>query len=167
MSITDIGSNANLSDAGSTLVCMTSNVNTKCCRNSDGGRVGEWFYPNGTKVPRNFGTPADDIFTRSGYTEQVRLNRQANAVGPLGVYRCDVPAEPPGAIISASIMIGGDVLTPRKLYSNILLSHPPPTTSTKVPATATQLIHHSVSLRSSYHFQQQQQQQHPSLLPSL
>ena len=105
VSITDIGSNASLGDPGSTLVCVTSNVNTKCCRASDGWRVGEWYHPNGTKVPRNFGTPGDDILTRSRYTEQVRLNRRANAVGPLGVYRCDVPADPSGANISASITI--------------------------------------------------------------
>ena len=103
--ITDIGSNATLDDASSTLVCVTSNVNTKCCRTSDGGRVGEWYHPNGTIVPRNSGTPADDIFTRTAFTEQVCLNRRANAVGPLGVYRCDVPADPSGANISASITI--------------------------------------------------------------
>ena len=103
--ITDIGSNASSGDPGSTLVCVTSNVNTLCCRSSDGGLAGEWYHPDGTIVPRNFGTLADDIFTRSGYTEQVRLNRQANAVGPLGVYRCDVPADQSGANISASITI--------------------------------------------------------------
>ena len=103
--ITDIGSNATLSDVSSTLVCVTSNVNTKCCRNTDGGRVGEWYHPDGTIVPRNAGTPGDDIFVRTGYTQQVCLNRRANAVGPLGVYRCDVPADPSGTIISASITI--------------------------------------------------------------
>ena len=107
MLITDIGSNATLDDASSTLVCVTSNVNTKCCRASDGGSVGEWYHPNGTLVPRNSGTLADDIFTRTGYTEQVRLNRRANATGPLGVYRCDVPADPSGANISASITLRG------------------------------------------------------------
>ena len=105
--ITDIGTNAYLGDAGSTLVCMTSNVNTKCCRRSDGGNVGEWYHPNGTIVSRNSGAVGNDIFTRSGYTEQVRLNRRANAVGPLGVYRCDVPANSSGANISASITIWG------------------------------------------------------------
>ena len=92
--ITDIGSNASLGDAGSTLVCVTSNVNTKCCRPRDGGNIGEWYHPNGIIVYRNSAVYRDDIFTRSGYTKQVRLNRRANAVGPLGVYRCDVPADP-------------------------------------------------------------------------
>ena len=103
--ITDIGNIAYLGDIDNSLVCMTSNVNTKCCRRSDGGNVGEWYRPDGTIVVRNSGAVGDDIFTRSGFTQQVRLNRRANAVGPLGVYRCDVPAEPSGAIISASITI--------------------------------------------------------------
>ena len=103
--ITDIGSSASSGYPGSTLVCVTSNVNTNCCRGSDGGRVGEWYHPDGTIVPRNAGTPGDDIFVRTGFTEQVRLNRRANATGPLGVYRCDVPADPSGANISASITI--------------------------------------------------------------
>ena len=105
VSITDIGSSARSGDPGNTLICMTSNVNTKCCRARDGGNVGEWYYPDGTIVPRNFGAPADDILTRTAFTQQVRLNRRANAVGPLGVYRCDVPADPSGANISASITL--------------------------------------------------------------
>ena len=107
VSITDIGSNVSLGDAGNSLVCVTSNVNTKCCRMSDGGNVGEWYHPNGTIVPRNIVIAGDDIFTRTAFTQQVRLNRRVNAVGPLGVYRCDVPADPSGANISASITIRG------------------------------------------------------------
>ena len=103
VSITDIGSTGS-GDAGSTLMCVTSNVNTNCCSGSDGGRVGEWYHPDGTIVPRNAGNPGDDIFVRTGFTQQVRLNRRANATGPLGVYRCDVP-DPSGANISASITI--------------------------------------------------------------
>ena len=39
---------------GSTIVCVTTNVNTACCRKNDNnaltncttGAVGEWYYPN-------------------------------------------------------------------------------------------------------------------------
>ena len=103
--ITDIRNNAKFENAGNSLVCVTSNVNTKCCRLRDEGNVGEWYHPNGTMVDRNSIVVRGDIFTRSGYTEQVRLNRRANAVGPLGVFRCDVPANSSGANISASITI--------------------------------------------------------------
>ena len=67
--ITDIGSNASSGDAGNSLVCVTSNVNTKCCRGSDGGNVGEWYHPDGTIVYRNSGTVGDNIFTRAGFTQ--------------------------------------------------------------------------------------------------
>ena len=103
--ISDIGNSANLSDAGNTLVCVTRNVNTNCCRLKDGGNVGEWYLPDRSIVPRNSAAGnRDDIFSRSGFTQQVRLNRRANALGPLGVYRCGVPNQT-GENFSASITI--------------------------------------------------------------
>ncbi len=46
----------NPSDPGPSLVCVTSNVNTMCCRGIDhpgSGAVGNWLYPNGNIVIRN------------------------------------------------------------------------------------------------------------------
>ena len=91
--ITDIGLSTLVGDrfdAGSSLVCITTNVNTNCCRGKDGGNVGEWYFPNGNIVPRNRDSPTGD-FTRSGYTREVRLNRRNNAMTPLGTYTCVVP----------------------------------------------------------------------------
>ena len=91
--ITAIGESG--TDADSSLVCVTSNVNTQCCRNIDGpggsgGRAGEWYFPNGTMVPRNMGATSAD-FTRKGFTHQVRLNRRNRAMSPTGIYECRVP----------------------------------------------------------------------------
>ena len=83
--ITDIGVDVVDPDPGSSLVCNTSNVNNHCC-----GALGEWYFPNGTIVPRNSDSLNGD-FTRSGYTHQVRLNRRNNATIPLGTYTCVVP----------------------------------------------------------------------------
>ena len=91
--ISDIGEAPlvpNNADPGSSLVCNTSNINTNCCRGVDGGNVGEWFFPNGSMVPRNRDSPTGN-FTRSGFTHQVRLNRRNNATTPLGTYTCVVP----------------------------------------------------------------------------
>ncbi len=90
--ITDIGefTSQTLRGGASSLVCDTSNVNRYCCRASDGGSVGEWFFPNGTMVLRNSGNENAD-FTRSGFTHQVRLNRRNNALMPTGEYLCTVP----------------------------------------------------------------------------
>lgn len=90
--ITDIGTFASPTPEGAanSLVCVTSNVNTQCCRTSDGGSVGDWFFPNGTIVPRNGENRFAD-FTRSAFMHQVRLNRRSNAVMPTGNFSCRVP----------------------------------------------------------------------------
>ena len=90
---------------------MTSNVNTECCRNTDGpggsgGSVGEWYFPNGTMVPRNMGAPSSANFTRKGFTHQVRLNRRNNATSPTGTYECRVPDGNTGELMNASIILG-------------------------------------------------------------
>ena len=77
-------------DARSSLVCVTRNVNTVCCRDAEGENVGEWHFPNGSIVPHDSVNPTSN-FTRSGFTHQVRLNRRNNASAPYGVYTCVVP----------------------------------------------------------------------------
>ncbi len=104
--ITGIGA-SNGEDAGLSLVCVTSNVNTMCCRPSDGGNAGEWYFPNGNIVPRNSASPNGD-FTRSGFTHQVRLNRRNNASTLNGVYTCVVPDdENDGVNHTANIILSG------------------------------------------------------------
>ena len=76
----------------SALVCVTSEVNSQCCRNRDGRNAGEWHYPDGSLVPRNREDPMGD-FGRSAYSQQVRLNRRNEALGPSGSYTCIVPRE--------------------------------------------------------------------------
>ena len=90
--ITDIGSyNTNdRTDPGSSLVCVTTNVNTHCCRaadNPNGGSRGEWYLPNGTRIINN----PDNNFYRTRYTHQVRLYRKNGATEPTGVFTCEVP----------------------------------------------------------------------------
>ena len=84
----------NEDDPGHSLVCVTSNINTMCCRDpGSGGPVGNWFYPDGTIVLGNSANPNGN-FTRSSHTQQIRLNRKrTNAMSPTGVYTCEVPYE--------------------------------------------------------------------------
>ena len=108
--ITDIGvfTSVTADGAGSSLVCVTSNVNIQCCRginNPNGGALGEWHFPDGTIVPR-YSADLDADFSRSGFTHQVRLNRRNNAIGPTGAYECRVPPLGGGALVTASITIG-------------------------------------------------------------
>ena len=96
----------NRSDPGSTLICMTEGINRECCRSTDGANVGNWYYPNGTKVPRPH--EGYSLYHRIGHYNQVRLLRSHDAVGTLGNYTCSVPDQQ-GLVWSASIFIIGIV----------------------------------------------------------
>ena len=87
--ITDIGSgnSNNKSDPGSSLVCVTTNVNTQCCRSADGGAKGEWYLSDRTRIVSN----PNNSFYKIRYKQQVRLNRKINAMSPTGVFTCEVP----------------------------------------------------------------------------
>ncbi len=97
--ITDVGDSyppgdtTNPTDPGPSLVCVTSNVNTNCCRGGDhpgDGPVGNWLYPNSTIVLGNSVNENGNI-TRSSHTQQIRLNRKGpDVMSPTGVYTCEV-----------------------------------------------------------------------------
>ncbi len=110
INIADIGEQpGDRSDAGSTLVCVTTNVNTQCCRGGDnpnGGGIGGWLDPNNRQIPApNALSGPTNVFTRYLYTEQVKLAIVGGTPsGPLGVYTCVVP-DMNGVDESASITI--------------------------------------------------------------
>ena len=68
---------------GNTVRCITDLAT--CCRVAQGIHRGYWYYPDGGEV-FNFG----DIY-RSRAAQRVILNRMNNAMGPSGIYRCEVP----------------------------------------------------------------------------
>ena len=87
------------SDPGSTLVCVTASFNTACCRgrdnnktNATAGAVGEWYYPDGTTVPRGKNYRSFLCFRRYGYKNNLRLGIfNASVSDPQGIYCCKVP----------------------------------------------------------------------------
>ena len=87
--ITDIGSENTSypSDPGFSLVCVTTNVNTNCCRDADGGSEGEWLDPDGTRILNR----TSDNFYKTRYTHQIRLNHRNDAMSPTGVFTCVIP----------------------------------------------------------------------------
>ena len=111
--ISDIGNQPrNRANPESTIVCVTTNVNTACCRKNDNnaftngsaGSVGEWYYPNNSLVPRANGNVVD--LQRTGFTHHVRLARAVSgSTPPLGVYTCRVPEPSTGVLHNASITI--------------------------------------------------------------
>ncbi len=112
INIADIGEqSSDRSDAGSTLVCVSTNVNTQCCRgidNPNGGGIGGWLDPSNRQIPSPGALGgATNVFTRYLFTEQVRLSIVGGTPsGPLGVYTCVVP-NINGMDVSATITITG------------------------------------------------------------
>ena len=88
--ITDIGLHYGDAGPADSLVCVTATVNTQCC--TDRGGVGEWFFPNGSRVIRNIDDPnRNSQIIRTGRTNQVRLNFRTPQTSPTGEYTCVVP----------------------------------------------------------------------------
>ena len=91
--ITDIGSNTttNRSDPQSSLVCVTTNVNTQCCTNMLTILMGEVEGSGTSLIGPGFLTLKDLNFYRTRYTQQVRLYRNKGFLSPTGVFTCEVP----------------------------------------------------------------------------
>ena len=105
--ITTIGAQLNQrSEAGTTLVCVTTNVNENCCRSDDGGSIGDWRGPDNVLIPRSSEASSGDVFARVGYTHQVRLSRRLDEISLLGIYTCEVP-DPNGVVMTVSVTITG------------------------------------------------------------
>ena len=68
------------------LLCMTNL--TACCRppHPGQGAIGNWFFPNGTRVPSS-GSHSD--FHRTRGQSAVLLHHRRG--GTDGVYRCEIP----------------------------------------------------------------------------
>ena len=79
MTLEDIGEND--TDA---LLCMTNL--TACCRSHTGLSLGNWFLPNGTRVP-SYNVSSD--FYRDRGQMVVRMKRRGG--GEDGIYRCEIP----------------------------------------------------------------------------
>ena len=71
------------------LLCITNL--TTCCQSTEMGRtLGNWFLPNGTRVPSSNETSGEgwDFYTDRGQMV-VRMKRRRGGVE--GIYRCDIP----------------------------------------------------------------------------
>ena len=81
MTLEDIGQN------NDSLLCLT-NYNA-CCRSAEtgGDALGQWFFPNGTRVSTETANEWDFYKTRGQMV--VRLNRRRGGVE--GIYRCVIP----------------------------------------------------------------------------
>ena len=74
----------NLSTVGYSSNCVQcyTDLNT-CCSGSQGPHRGDWYFPDGTRLPFS-----GDMYEARG-AQRVGLCR-TNATGPTGIYRCDI-----------------------------------------------------------------------------
>ena len=72
-------------DSAEGLVCTTDLES--CCSASQGPHRGDWYFPNGTRLPFT----KDNIY-QSRDPQQVVLGRSSSTVtSPSGIYRCEIP----------------------------------------------------------------------------
>ena len=95
-----------IGEGNDALLCITDQCN--CCRpphtGGVGSAIGNWFFPNGTRVPSESLVPSVgkqwDFYRNRGWSV-VRLNRRRG--GEEGIYRCEIPDT---ANVIQSIYIG-------------------------------------------------------------
>ena len=88
LELTDIG---DIDSSGTPLVCATQL--TPCCAAFE-NRHGEWFYPNGTRIPimgANYPFYRIRRDAQTGVLGGALLNRRFDAMAPNGIYRCVIP----------------------------------------------------------------------------
>ena len=59
---------------------------TTCCSGNQGVHRGDWYFPNGTRLPF-FGD--GDIYEQRT-AQRVDLRRRNSATSPVGIYRCEI-----------------------------------------------------------------------------
>ena len=55
-----------------------------CCSSTDGFHRGDWYFPDGTRLPFS-----GSIYEHRGH-QRVYLGRRNNPTSPVGIYRCDI-----------------------------------------------------------------------------
>ena len=73
--------------SGSDSVQCHTDLST-CCISSYGAHRGDWYFPDGTRLP--FSGDGGDIYEFRG-DQRVDIRRRNNANSPTGIYRCDIP----------------------------------------------------------------------------
>ena len=75
-------------DEGSTKVQCHTDLTT-CCSVAQGDGRGDWYFPNGARLP--FSAYCVKRVFESREDKRVDLGRRKNPDTPQGIYRCDIP----------------------------------------------------------------------------
>ena len=86
-SYVDLSTVGSASDNSDSVVCHTD-LET-CCSGAQGIHRGDWYFPDGTRVPIPIPHEVLDISESRG--AQSVVIHHTSATRPTGIYRCDIP----------------------------------------------------------------------------
>ena len=112
MTLEDIGENDTAA-----LLCVTNL--TACCRpytGENGSAIGDWFFPNETRVPNECVNATKWDFFRDRGKMMVLLHRRKGGVD--GIYRCEIPDS---MNVIQTIYIGVYTANTGKLHCTLIL----------------------------------------------
>ena len=84
------------------IVCHTDLAT--CCSMKEGSHRGDWYFPNGTRLP----LPGDGRLFEARTTQQVGLRHThyPYSPSPSGMYRCDIPTNDSDISVRETVYIG-------------------------------------------------------------
>ena len=62
-----------------------------CCTGDDGQHRGDWYFPDGDRLPFRPTPSLDIVEVRIAQRVEIRRNNNANSTS--GIYRCDIPTD--------------------------------------------------------------------------
>ena len=86
-SYVDLSTVGSASDNSDGVQCHTDLQS--CCGGSQGPHRGDWYFPNGTRLP----FVGDIVPIGLGRGAQIAVIRRTSGTGPTGIYRCDIATE--------------------------------------------------------------------------
>ena len=111
-----VGDDASGSD---TVQCHTDL--SSCCSGGQGSHRGDWWFPNGTRLPFS-----GDIHERRD-SRRVHLRRRNSPTSPVGIYRCKIPTiavhDDNDISVRATVYVGLYTASGGKLKYCSLLGH--------------------------------------------
>ena len=82
------------------VVCHTDLV--KCCSSREGDHRGDWYFPNGTRLP----FPGYGHIFQARSAQQIGLRRDKGFDSPSGMYHCDIPTNDGDISVRETVFIG-------------------------------------------------------------
>ena len=101
-----------IDDSGSDSVQCYTDLST-CCSGAQGPHRGDWYFPNGNRLPFPDGSPI--VESRQSRRVDLRRNR---GTGPTGIYRCDIQTVVVHDNTRESVYVGLYISTGGNLFTN-------------------------------------------------